>query len=293
MKQFSKLRLRKRAQSDILKRHGGLRPGCGMQAPSSAHREDMSNHHAAEAKDALFLIRGEISIMKKLNHPNLVSLIEVLDDPTEDSLWMVLELCKKGIIMKVRLDKVTVPYSMERCRLWFRDLILGVEYRQSSISYHICQVKTHTLMVLAVHMHGILHRDIKPDNLLLTHDDCLKIIDFGTSELYEESDFVKTAKSAGSPAFLPPELSVANPGSISGRSADIWCMGVSLYCLIYGRLPFQGYNAPENYRLIYTPELPVLSGEDPQLADLIRAILQNDPGQRICMGELRVRFLLF
>ena len=66
--------------------------------------------------------------MKKLNHPNLVSLIEVLDDPEEDSLYMVLEMCKKGVVMKVGLNEKSDPYDMESCRCWFRDLILGIEY---------------------------------------------------------------------------------------------------------------------------------------------------------------------
>ena len=66
--------------------------------------------------------------MKKLNHPNLVSLIEVLDDPEEDSLYMVLEMCKKGVVMKVGLDERAEPYDVEHCRCWFRDLILGIEY---------------------------------------------------------------------------------------------------------------------------------------------------------------------
>ncbi len=66
--------------------------------------------------------------MKKLNHPNLVSLIEVLDDPEEDSLYMILEICKKGVVMKVGLNEKADPYSMEDCRCWFRDLILGIEY---------------------------------------------------------------------------------------------------------------------------------------------------------------------
>lgn len=68
--------------------------------------------------------------MKKLNHPNLVSLIEVLDDPEEDSLYMVLEMCKKGVVMKVGLGEVSDPYDHEKCRHWFRDLILGIEYCQ-------------------------------------------------------------------------------------------------------------------------------------------------------------------
>lgn len=67
--------------------------------------------------------------MKKLNHPNLVQLIEVLDDPEEDSLYMVMDMCKKGVIMSVGLDKCADPYSDESCRYWFRDLVLGIEYR--------------------------------------------------------------------------------------------------------------------------------------------------------------------
>lgn len=78
----------------------------------------------------LYLIREEIAIMKKLNHPNVVSLIEVLDDPTEDSLYMVLEMCKKGVIMKVGIDERADPYDDETCRHFFRDLILGIEYRR-------------------------------------------------------------------------------------------------------------------------------------------------------------------
>jgi [calcium/calmodulin-dependent protein kinase] kinase len=76
----------------------------------------------------LYLIKEEIAIMKKLNHPNLVSLIEVLDDPEEDSLYMVLEMCKKGVVMKVGLNEKSDPYDAESCRCWFRDLILGIEY---------------------------------------------------------------------------------------------------------------------------------------------------------------------
>lgn len=70
--------------------------------------------------------------MKKLDHNNLVSLIEVLDDPDEDSLYMVMEMCKKGVVMTVNIDQVADPYDLEICRCWFRDMILGVEYRMST-----------------------------------------------------------------------------------------------------------------------------------------------------------------
>lgn len=99
--------------------------------PSVSDR--LSDQKAGEEKDALFLIREEIAIMKKINHPNLVSLIEVLDDPEEDSLYMVLEMCKKGVVMKVGLGEPADPYGEEACRCWFRDLILGIEYRRSNL----------------------------------------------------------------------------------------------------------------------------------------------------------------
>lgn len=66
--------------------------------------------------------------MKKLHHENLVQLIEVLDDPEEDSLYMVMEMCKGGVIMKVGLDEKAEPFDEEKCRFWFRDLILAIEY---------------------------------------------------------------------------------------------------------------------------------------------------------------------
>jgi [calcium/calmodulin-dependent protein kinase] kinase len=71
--------------------------------------------------------------MKKLYHPNIVSLYEVLDDPTEDSLYMVMEMCKKGVVMKVGLGECADPYDEERCRMWFRDMVLGMEYCKSLI----------------------------------------------------------------------------------------------------------------------------------------------------------------
>lgn len=135
VKEFSKSRLRKRAQSNILRRPhavrqpGHLAAGVGLNAP--LHRHSASDIHDDEEQgNPLYLIKEEIAIMKKLNHPNLVSLIEVLDDPEEDSLYMVLEMCKKGVIMKVGLNEKADPYDVENCRCWFRDLVLGIEYRK-------------------------------------------------------------------------------------------------------------------------------------------------------------------
>lgn len=149
MKEFSKVRLRKRAQSNIL-RQGARRPQrfahrVSLNAPLSPHFDEGGQGGKAgwNANDALFFIREEIAIMKKLNHPNLVQLIEVLDDPEEDSLYMVLEMCKKGVVMKVGLNQKAKPYSEDLCRYWFRDLILGIEYRKSFLLPSVFQL-THS-----------------------------------------------------------------------------------------------------------------------------------------------------
>jgi [calcium/calmodulin-dependent protein kinase] kinase len=205
--------------------------------------------------------------MKKLNHNNLVSLLEVLDDPTEDSLYMVMEMCKKGVIMKVGLEERADPYDDESCRCWFRDLILGIEY---------------------LHHQGIVHRDIKPDNCLLNSDDVLKVVDFGVSEMFAKNSDMYTAKSAGSPAFLPPELCVVKHGDVSGRAADIWSMGVTLYCLRYGRIPFEKERIFELYEAIRNDEVSLNGETDETFIDLMQRILEKDPPKRITMRELRV-----
>ena len=219
-------------------------------------------------KNALYFIKEEIAIMKKLHHNNLVSLIEVLDDPTQDSLYMVMEMCKKGVVMKVTLEERADPYDDERCRCWFRDLILGIEY---------------------LHAQGIVHRDIKPDNCLITNDDVLKVVDFGVSEMFEKNSDMFTAKSAGSPAFLPPELCVVKHGDVSGKAADIWSMGVTLYCLRYGKLPFEEHSIIDLYDAIKNRPIVCEGETDEAFKDLMLRILEKDPAKRIQMDELRVR----
>lgn len=139
-----------------------------------------------------------------------------------------------------------------------------------------------------MHAQGIIHRDIKPDNCLVTADNAVKIVDFGVSEMFEKESAMQTAKSAGSPAFMPPELCVAKHGEVSGRKADIWSMGVTLYCLKFGQIPFEKDAMLELYESIRSDALHIPDGITDDFRDLLARTLEKDPEKRISMDEMRV-----
>lgn len=123
----------------------------------------------------------------------------------------------------------------------------------SSWALNIVSLLNHCKPTSLVHAQGIVHRDIKPDNLLLDANDVLKIVDFGVSEMFSKDDD-RLKSSNGSPAFASPELSQAGFHDVSGKAADIWAMGVTLYAFIYGVLPFRYYNVLELYQAIQEQE---------------------------------------
>ncbi|CAG8724473.1 10186_t:CDS:10, partial [Racocetra persica] len=281
IKEFSKTRLRKKTNY--------------FRRPRGRFGKAMENYDLSSS-DPLYLIRGEVAVLKKLNHPNVIKLFEVLDDE-QDSLYMVLEVCEEGVLMDISIQKVTTPYSNEKARRYFREMILGFEYcfLIGPLDPKTINIKTRLLTSLAilvielsVHEHDIVHRDIKPDNLLLSAEGVLKIVDFGVSEMFTEGND-KMKKSAGSPAFMAPELCVANRGEISGKAADLWSMGVTLYCLAFGRLPFVKDNIVDLYESIRNDDItfPEGSNPDPDLMDLLHKILEKDPEKRIIMSKLR------
>ncbi|KAL5614782.1 hypothetical protein BROUX41_004871 [Berkeleyomyces rouxiae] len=272
VKEFSKSRLRRRVQSQLLRARGPSRfsgPGSRPRRPPVSPRVSVMDFDAPDAGDPLFLIRQEVAVMKKLHHENLVQLIEVLDDPEEDSLYMVLEMCHRGVVQKFDENKRATPLEEEKARHYFRDLILGIEY---------------------LHSQCIIHRDIKPDNLLLSEDDVLKISDFGVSQMFTDvrKGDMKISKDAGSPAFMAPELCRAQHGDVAGKAVDIWAMGVTLYCFRYGKIPFEeGEHILEMYDNICTQPHVLPENESLEFVDLMDRILEKDPLKRIKMPELR------
>lgn len=106
--------------------------------------------------------------------------------------------------------------------------------------------------------------------------------------MFEKESEMLTAKSAGSPAFLPPELCIAKHGDVSGKAADIWSMGISLHCLRHGCIPFEKHGVLELYEAIKNDRLQFAADDDPNYVDLMTRILEKDPKKRITMNELRV-----
>jgi serine/threonine protein kinase len=106
--------------------------------------------------------------------------------------------------------------------------------------------------------------------------------------MFDKQGEMKTAKSAGSPAFMPPELCVPKHGEVSGKAADIWSMGVTLYCLMFGRIPFEKHGMLELYQAIRAddPEFEIECND--QFKDLLLKLLEKEPERRIKMKELRV-----
>lgn len=106
-----------------------------------------------------------------------------------------------------------------------------------------------------LHRQRIMHRDLKPENLLLSEDGTVKISDFGVSDMLEgDGEEMLVTRTVGTAAFLAPEMVApgqARGSSLDGSKIDIWAMGVTLYQLIFGILPFYSENQLDLYDLIY------------------------------------------
>ena len=115
----------------------------------------------------------------------------------------------------------------------------------------------------------------------------MKIVDFGVSEMFDKEGQMKTAKSAGSPAFMPPELCVARHGEVDGRAVDIWSMGVTVYCLMFGKIPFEKHGMLELFQAIRM-DSPEFDDCNADFRDLLSQLLEKDPQKRIKMDVIRV-----
>ncbi|KAJ2266836.1 hypothetical protein EV176_005459 [Coemansia sp. RSA 451] len=268
MKEYHKSGLRRRQQSDLMRTARGNGPmQSGRGGMFAARRAMMLQQQQEEAADPFHLIKTELAVSKKLQHPNLVRVQVISNGVVFDlcvKVGVIIDLCQNGPVQKQDPETKTEPLSAEDAHKYFVQAVLGLEY---------------------LHENDIMHRDLKPENMLLTSDNTLKIADFGESTIVAHHEDKITGFS-GTPAFTAPEL-CQGISEVSGEAADIWSLGVCLYSFAYGTLPFPGRSVFETLDAISANKLKFPGPFDEHLQDLLERMLERNPESRITIAEIR------
>ncbi|VIO86020.1 conserved hypothetical protein [Brugia malayi] len=211
---------------------------------------------AIENKQDLVRIRREIRIMSALNHPNIIQIFEVFEN--RDKIILVMEYASGGELY----DYVSTFGSLPEpeARRIFRQI---------------------TSAILYCHKHKVAHRDLKLENILLDADNNAKIADFGLSNYFSDKTLLNTF--CGSPLYASPEIINGTP--YRGPEVDCWSLGILLYTLVYGSMPFDGRDFNRMVRQIkrgayFEPDTPSTASM------LIRNMLRVNPERRADIDEI-------
>ncbi|KAK4472459.1 hypothetical protein MN116_003710 [Schistosoma mekongi] len=203
-------------------------------------------------------LKREITIMKMTNHPNIVKLLEIIEN--EDVLCLVMEYASGGEIF----DYLVANGKMceKKARVKFRQLLSAMQY---------CHAKR------------IVHRDLKAENILLDKNLNVKVADFGLANTFECDQRLTTF--CGSPPYAAPELFLGIP--YYGPSVDIWSLGVILFTLVLGHLPFDARDLRELRSKILGLHYSIPRGAvSPECDTLLRKMLILDPKDRSSLKSL-------
>ncbi|BFY99202.1 hypothetical protein BsWGS_02243 [Bradybaena similaris] len=210
-------------------------------------------------------VQREIKLLKRLRHRNVIQLIDVLVNEEKQKMYMVMEYCASEL--QEMLESVPEKkFPIWQAHGYFCQLIDGLEY---------------------LHSHGIVHKDIKPGNLLVTNDETLKITDLGVAEALDQ--FARTDEcrtSQGSPAFQPPEIANGQ-STFSGFKVDIWSSGVTLYNITTGKYPFEGDNIFKLFENIGKGMYTIPDGVSDLLGDLLKGMLAYESEVRYTLQQIR------
>jgi len=209
------------------------------------------------------LVKREMSIMKSVSHPCIVSTYDIFD--TNTSIHIVLEYMEGGELFDVIANAGT--FSEKKAQLVMRDILRGVAY---------------------LHMHSIVHRDIKPENILCKAKGwplTVKIADLGLASFVNESgDLIERpgANMKGTAAYVAPEVVRREP---HGAPVDVWACGVILFIMLSGRMPFYGDDDREVLEMIVRSDIALDGEEWSSVSDdaksLVRSLLQRDVNKRL------------
>ncbi|KAJ9475643.1 putative serine/threonine-protein kinase [Pseudozyma hubeiensis] len=193
----------------------------------------------------------EIHHHRRLHHPNVMQLYEVI--ATEQYIWMVSELCAGGELYDYLVENQVL--AEPEARRIFGQLCLAVAY---------------------VHSKGIVHRDLKLENILLDERCNVKLGDFGFTREFERNRLMDTF--CGTTGYASPEMLAGK--KYTGEQVDIWSLGVILYALLCGALPFDDDDESVMKHKILRGEFEIPECLSEEAQDLVASILQQDPTKR-------------
>ncbi|XP_074497226.1 MAP/microtubule affinity-regulating kinase 4-like isoform X4 [Sebastes fasciatus] len=199
----------------------------------------------------------EVRIMKTLNHPNIVQLFEVIE--TEKTLYLIMEYASGGEVF---------DYLVAHGRM--KEKEARAKFRQIVSAVHYC------------HLKKIVHRDLKAENLLLDADSNIKIADFGFSNEFTAGSKLDTF--CGSPPYAAPELFQGK--KYDGPEVDIWSLGVILYTLVSGSLPFDGQNLKELRERVLRGKYRVPFYMSTDCEGILRRFLVLNPTKRCSLDQI-------
>ncbi|XP_016353315.1 MAP/microtubule affinity-regulating kinase 3-like isoform X4 [Sinocyclocheilus anshuiensis] len=199
----------------------------------------------------------EVRIMKILNHPNIVKLFEVIE--TEKTLYLVMEYASGGEVFDYLVAHGRMKEKEARSK--FRQIVSAVQY---------------------CHQKHIVHRDLKAENLLLDADMNIKIADFGFSNEFTIGNKLDTF--CGSPPYAAPELFQGK--KYDGPEVDVWSLGVILYTLVSGSLPFDGQNLKELRERVLRGKYRIPFYMSTDCENLLKRFLVLNPGKRGTLEQI-------
>ena len=205
-------------------------------------------------------IKNEMKIIYSSNHPNILKAYEIFED--ESYYYIVMERPERGDLFNYICSKGRL--SLDEATFIYYQLVNAVSYLQKK---------------------KIAHRDLKPENILLTEDFIVKIGDFGLSKYYQNKN-IKMSTICGSPCYSAPEMLRGN--KYKPYPIDVWGIGIILYCMICGALPFEDIKEDDLIRKVIQCDYNCPYYVNQNVRTLFKRIFCQNPNERITMEEIKL-----